>query len=75
MNNDKCQCECKKIHVCETDYMWNPAPNSCENIKYLATIMNKIICDKIMKVKETNFNKKNITCKTQSFYIFPISHH
>ena len=25
--------------------------------------------DKIIGVKETNFNKKNITCKTESFYI------
>ena len=22
-NNDKCQCECKKRHVCEKDYVWN----------------------------------------------------
>ena len=26
-------------------------------------IMNKIICDEIIDVKETNFNEKNITCK------------
>ena len=24
-NNDKCRCECKKCHVCEKDYVWNPA--------------------------------------------------
>ena len=24
-NNDKCRCECKKRHVCEKDYVWNPA--------------------------------------------------
>ena len=23
-NNDKCRCECKKRHVCEKDYVWNP---------------------------------------------------
>ena len=28
-----------------------------------------IICDEIRDVKETNFNDKNITCKTQNFYI------
>ena len=28
-----------------------------------------IICDEVIDVKETNFNEKNITCKTQSFYI------
>ena len=37
--------------------------------KYLTSIMDKIICDEIVDVKEMNFNKKNITCKTQSFYI------
>ena len=34
--------------------------------------MDKIICDEIIDVKETNFNEKNITCKTQSFYILLI---
>ena len=24
-NNDKCRCECKKCHVNEKDYVWNPA--------------------------------------------------
>ena len=28
-----------------------------------------ITCDEIIIVKETNFNEKNITCKTQNFYI------
>ena len=27
-NNDKCWCECKKRHVCEKDYIWNPATYS-----------------------------------------------
>ena len=31
--------------------------------------MDKIICDEIINVKETNFNVKNITCKIQGFYI------
>ena len=30
-HNDKCQCECKKCHVCEKDYVWNPATCNCEN--------------------------------------------
>ena len=37
-NNDKCQCECKRPHVCEKDYVWNPAACNCENGKYLANI-------------------------------------
>ena len=28
-----------------------------------------IIYDEIIDLKETNFNEKNVTCKTQSFYI------
>ena len=28
-----------------------------------------IKCDKTIDVEETNFNEKNITCKTQNFYI------
>ena len=31
--------------------------------------MNEIICDEIINTEETNFNEKNITCKTQNFYI------
>ena len=31
--------------------------------------MDKIIFDEIIDVKDSNFNAKNITCKTQSFYI------
>ena len=30
-NSTNCQCECKKIHVCEKDYVWNPATCNCEN--------------------------------------------
>ena len=44
-NNDKCSCECKKHHICKKDYVWNPATCSCENGKYLASIMDKIVCD------------------------------
>ena len=68
-NNDKCRCECKKHRICEKDYIWNPTTCNCENQKYLASIMDKIICDEIIDVKETNFNEKSINCKTQSFYI------
>ena len=52
--------------------VWNPATCTCENGKYLASIMDDsgIICDEIIDVQEINFNVKNITCKTQNFYIF-----
>ena len=39
-NNDKCRCECKKHHICEKDYVWNPATYNCENGKYLSSIID-----------------------------------
>ena len=50
----KCWCECKKIHVCEKDYVWNPSKCICENEKYLASIMDdsKIICDEVINLYE-----------------------
>ena len=57
----------KKIHVCQKDYVWNPAASICENEKYLATIMDDsaIIFDEVIKTYDeeiktilTNFNKK-----------------
>ena len=35
-NNNKCWSECKKIHICEQYYVWNPATRNCESGKYLA---------------------------------------
>ena len=63
-NNDKCWCECKKHHICEKDYIWNPSSCSCGNGKYLANIIDDsvIMCDEIlegMKTVPTNFNGKN----------------
>ena len=75
-NNDKCQCECKKHHISEKVYIWNPATCSCKNGKYLANIIDNsvITCDEIMdaetKAVTTNFNKENAICKTKKFYIF-----
>ena len=52
---------------------WNPAACSCENGKYLASILgdSTIICDEVIESyeKETNFNEKKAICKTQNFYI------
>ena len=68
----------KKIHVCEKDYVWNPATWNSENGKYLSSIKDDsvIICHEIIesygnKIKTipTNFNEKKITSKTQSFCI------
>ena len=70
-NKDKCWCECKKHIVCEKDYVWNPAKCKCENGKYLAIIMNEIICDGIIE----SHDKKQILIKRkqsvkQRIYIF-----
>ena len=43
---------------------------NCENEKYLASIVDRIISDEVIDVKEMSFDESNITCKTQSFYIF-----
>ena len=51
-NNDKCWCECKKHHICETDYIWNPATCSWKNSKYSASIIDDsvITCDEIIEL-------------------------
>ena len=82
-NNDKSRCECKKCHVCEKDYVWNPTTCNCENGQYLGSIMDDlaITCDEIIESYdedadaeaksnyETNFNENKATCNTQNFYI------
>ena len=74
-NNDKCWFECKKRHVCEKDYVWNPATCNCENEKYLASTMtdSRIKCDEIIKSheEETNFNekKKPVKRSISTFYL------
>ena len=55
------------------DYVWSRTTCSCENGKYLASIMDDsvIMCDEIIqsynqgtKTVTTNFNEKNILCRT-----------
>ena len=77
-NSDKCQCEYKKRHVCEKICILNPATCSCENGKYLASIMDDsaITCDEIkshMAKKQKLFQqilmkkKQPLKCKTSIF--------
>ena len=78
-NNEKCQCECKKRHVCEKDCALNPATCNCEKRKYLASIMDNsaIMCDEMIDAEaklndeetKKNFNEKKAICKTQKFCI------
>ena len=71
-NNNKCSCECKKRHICEKEYVWNPATFSCKNGKYLASIIDDSVtmCGEIIdaeaksnveeaKTVATNFNEKH----------------
>ena len=71
-NNNKYCCDCKK-HICDNDYVWNPATCNCENGEYLVSIMDdsRIICyevieshDKEIKTIATNFNEKYVARKT-----------
>ena len=66
-NNDKCWFECKNHQVCEKDYIWNHSTCSCENRKYLASIMDDSAItydegiesyNKETKIISTNFNQK-----------------
>ena len=49
---DKCRCECKKRHIYEKNYIWNPATCNYENGNYLASIMDDsaIICNEVIDV-------------------------
>ena len=46
-NNDKCECERKKHHICEKCYVWNPSTCSYQNGKYLTSIIDDLVitCD------------------------------
>ena len=77
-SNEKYWCECKKRHVCEKDYIWNPSTCGFKNEKYLASIMDDsaITCDENIqsydeetKTIPTNFNEKKVICKTQNLCI------
>ena len=52
---------------------WNPATCSCENGKYLASIIDDsvITCDEVIeeetKTVRTNFIERNAICKTKNF--------
>ena len=63
----------KKHHICEKDYVWDPATCNCENKKYLASIMDDswVICDEVVESynEEIKFIKKKAIYKTQNFYI------
>ena len=51
LNSNKCQCEYK-------ERVLNSATCNCENGKSLVSIMDRVVCDEIIDVKETNFDEK-----------------
>ena len=65
----------RKIHpICEKYYIWNPATSSCENGKYLASIIDDsvITCDEIIE-EETKaviaiFNEKKFAKQKMSMF-------
>ena len=81
-NNNECRCECKKIHICDKDYIWNPATCSCENDKHLASIIDDsvITCDEVTegtklfqwilmkKIKFVNKKFLSFTCIFINYY-------
>ena len=80
-SNDKCRCECKKRHICEKDYIWNPAICCCENGKYLASIIDNLVitCDQVIGEKTKQLqqilmkktNRKNKKTKKQKKIYLP----
>ena len=58
-NNTKYQCEGKNHHV-KKNYVWDPATCSCENGKYLASIMDDsaITCDEIIESHDEDTEAK-----------------
>ena len=51
VNNVNVNNKSKSCHVCEKDYVQNPATCNCEDGKYLASIMDDsaITCDEIIE--------------------------
>ena len=67
-NTDRCWCECKNLkehNSGKKDYIWNPATCSCDNGKYVGSIIDDslIMCDEIIeetKTVPTNSNEKTV---------------
>ena len=55
-------------NICEKEYVWNPSTCSCQNGKYLVSIMDDsvIMCNEIIYTEEKNFNEKNVTSKKKN---------
>ena len=71
----ECLCECKKCHARAKDCIWNPGTCSCQNEKYLASIMDDsaITCDETTKKKIISnkfwWKKLSYKMKISIFYL------
>ena len=76
LHNHKCQWEFQNLreqHECKKNYILNPIVRTCENDKYLGSIIGDsiIMCEEIIEETRTiptNFNEKKVNCKMESFY-------
>ena len=61
-NNDKFDVSEKK-RICEKDYIWNPVTCSCENGKYLASIMDDSVirCEEVINVEAKSYDEETKT--------------
>ena len=65
-NNSKCKHACKnpKEHnACKKDYIWNPATCSCENGKYVGSIIVDLLitCDEVIDIAKIVPTKSILT--------------
>ena len=47
-------------HICETDYIWNPATCSCKTGKYLAIVIGNSVTmsDEVMDGESKSYNEE-----------------
>ena len=66
-NSSKCSCECKKHHIYEKDYIWDPASYSCKNDKYLASIIYNSVTtfDQIIDAEKKKLFQQILILKKQ----------
>ena len=64
-DSDQCLCQCKKCHVGEKDYIWNPATCSCQNGKYSASIIDDsaTASDEILTQNVRTIRKQKLSYK------------
>ena len=81
LNNNKCQCDCKKYYTSKKCYIWNPSTCICENSRYLKDIADNsvIFFNKIVSVKDsastnvTNIVPSNVTNTVPTNFVSTLS--